>query len=94
MISGVRCHRLVYFEWCEAGPAQGWELGDISSCERPGRQRVPPQGPRLAEVMSVCSTEACLLKRQHLLALNELFPTGSCSYLRKKKTSLHATWKL
>lgn len=94
MISGVRCHRLVHFEWYEAGSDQGWELGDISSCERPGRQRFPPQGLSLAKVRSGCSTEACFFKKQHLLALSELLPTGSGSYLGKKKTALHATWKL
>lgn len=59
MISGVRCHRLVSFEWCEARSPQGWELGDVSFCERSGRQWFPSHGLSLAEVRRGCSAEAC-----------------------------------
>lgn len=44
------CHGLVHFTWYKVRSAQSWELGDTSSCERPGSQRFSAQGPSSAEV--------------------------------------------
>lgn len=84
MISGEWCQRLVYFEWYEFMSAQDWELRIL------WKTRFSPQSGGLEEVRNGCPMEACLFKRQHLLAPDEHLPTNPGSYSRRKKTALQA----